>query len=86
MINIIKLYMQLGYAICKGRSSRTRLVNLGGGNPPRVLEQISSKHCTKYTNGWYDTLICYNKLIKVYFQNYMWFLGRVGIQETQGIY
>ena len=66
----------------KRRSFGTRLVNLGGGNPPWVLEQISSKHCTNSTNGWYETWIFYNTLIKLYFHHYMWFLGRIGIQDN----
>ena len=61
---------------------RTRLVNLGGGNPPWVLEQISSQHYTYFTNGGYDTCICYQTLIKLYLKHHMWFWGRIGIQEN----
>ena len=57
IINIINLYTQPWYEIFKGLSSGTRLVNLGGGNPPWVLEQISSQHYTTFTNGGYDTWI-----------------------------
>ena len=42
--HIINWYTKPWFSICKGRSFRTRLVNLGGGNPLWVLEQISSKH------------------------------------------
>ena len=78
--HIIKLYTKPCSAICKGKSFGTRLVNLGGGNPPWVLEQISSKNCTKFTNGGYDTWIYYQTLIKVYLKHNMWFWGRIGIQ------
>ena len=64
----------------QGISFGTRLVNLGGGNPPWVLEQISSQHCTTFTNGGYDNWIFYWKLIKLYLKHHMWLLGRIGIQ------
>ena len=69
--HLINWYTQPWSTICKGRSFRTRLVNLRGGNPPWVLEQISSKKCKNFTNGGYDTWICYNKLIKLYFHHHM---------------
>ena len=80
MIHIINWYAQPCSAICKGISFETRLVNLGGGNPPWVLEQVSSQHCTTFTNGGYDNCICYNTLIKLYFKQNMCFWGRICIQ------
>ena len=84
--HIYQTYNQLIYqpwsTICKGRRFGTRLVNLGGVNTPWVLEQISSKHCTTFTNGGNDTWIYYHTLIKLYLNHHMCFLGRIGIQEN----
>ena len=79
---IINWYTQPWSSIFKGIIFGTRLVNLGGGNPPRVLEQISSQHCTTFTNGGYGTWIYYKTLIKLYFKHHIQFLGRIWIQEN----
>ena len=73
-------YTQPSSEIFKGISFGTRLVNLGGGNPPWVLEKISSQQCKTFTNGGYDTWLCYKTLIKLYFNHHMWFWGQIGIQ------
>ena len=80
--NIINLYTQPWSAIFRGISFGARLVNLGGADPPWVLEQISSQRYTTFTNGGYDTWLFYNTLIKLNFKHNMWFLGRIGIQEN----
>ena len=68
----------------QGNNFWDKTSQFGRWKSPWVPEQISSKHCTNSTNGWYETWIFYNRLIKVYLKNYMCFWGRIGIQENLG--
>ena len=69
-LHIYQTYNQLIYPTMvfnfQGNKFWDKTSQFVGGNTPWVLEQISSQHCTTFTNGGYDTCIYYNTLIKLY--------------------
>ena len=84
--HIYHTYNQLIYSsmVCnfQGNKFWNKTSQFGRWKSPWFLRQISSQHCTTFTNGGYDTCIYYQTLIKLYFQHNMWFLGGIGIQEN----
>ena len=83
---IYKKYNQLIYPNMfwnfQGNNFRDKISQFGRWKSPWVLEQLSSQHCTNFTNGGYDTWIYYQTLIKLYLKHHMWFWGWIGIQEN----